>query len=498
MKKILSCLKMTMILILAAVLPSAAAQAQEQWENGLHTAMITVDGREIDPDEEMSVQTVIGECVEERLGQEFVIRAGDEWLTLTAETLGLCWANPELETYVKDALACPYSCIPLGFQTSYTVDAERLTAQILPLIESASLQPENGVIYKENERLLVSSGARGRSYSAETILGELTQLLICEEDGPVFYEFPFTWVEPEISSRSLSFSEKPLGDYTTLGLGEPGRENNVKKSSAGINGTLVMPGETFSALTMYGPVTAENGYMEALTYNSGRQIPGIGGGICQTTTTLYNAALLAELEIVYRRPHSMIVSYVPPSLDAMVDYASWSDLVIRNNTEYPIYLESTTGTNQEGRGYINVRIWGTETRPANRTVEYTYEVLAVKFPSVLYKVNQVNDSYCTVGLVELQKKFYLAEEVHPFVQSRAYKVVKVDGQEVSRTALPGGHGSIDQYREASGVLYHASDNIVDYWVVQDPNTYLGTRVHYQIMFRNGQPWDLNTANVNYY
>jgi len=224
---------------------------------------------------------------------------------------------------------------------------------------------------------------------------------------------------------------------------------------------------------------------------------GIGGGICQTTTTLYNACLRAELEIVYRRQHSMIVSYVPPSWDAMVDYASGSDFVARNNTGYPIYLEASTGIDQDGDSYINIRIWGTETRPANRTVEFAYEVLACRFPENLFRVNEVNDSVCTGGLVSPDRKIYADVEVHPFVQSRAYKIIKVDGVEQSRTALPGTYGSYDQYKQMSGTIYHASDCIVSYWIVDDPNTYLGKRVHYQVMFKNGQPWDQNNPLGHY-
>ena len=87
------------------------------------------------------------------------------------------------------------------------------------------------------------------------------------------------------------------------------------------------------------------------------------------------------------------------------------------------------------------------------------------------------------------EKIYAEVEAHPFVQSRAYKTVYQDGAVVSREQLPAGYGAYDQYKEMSGTIYHASDCRVTYWVVEDANTWLGKRVHYEVQFRNGMSWD---------
>ncbi len=472
-----------------------AAELQSCWHNG----GVYLDGREVDA---ASAERSVERYIDKRMKRLLVLEAGDTVYQTTSGELGLTWINPGMMDAVQIVLAYDgtmQSKIPFNFKPAFDFNPDILVPYIRDVIEKESITMVEGWAYRDADGLVkMSDGINGRVFSAEKVMEELLpQLLRTGDSHRLDYTFPSETIYPQRTSKTVSFSNSPLGEYTTYNLGAPGRIRNIELSAGRINGTLVMPGETFSALTIYGAVTAEGGYQQAPTYNNGRQIMGIGGGICQTTTTLYNACLRAELEIVYRRQHSMLVNYVPPSLDAMVDYASGSDLVIRNNTGYPVYLEASTGIDGEGKSYINIRVWGTETRPANRTVEFTYEVLACRFPATLYRINEVNDSLCTVGLYPPGAKIYAEVEVHPFVQSRAYKVVKVDGIEQSRTALPGTYGSYDQYREMSGTLYHASDCLVSYWMTSAPETYLGQRVYHHVMFKNGESWDHNDP-MGYY
>ena len=103
-----------------------------------------------------------------------------------------------------------------------------------------------------------------------------------------------------------------------------------------MNGRIFYPGETISALDLYGAVTTENGYAEAPGYNQGRVEMVVGGGVCQVTTTLYNAVLRAELDVSYRKNHSMMVNYVYPGMDAMVAPQDNSDFKFVNSSNHPI------------------------------------------------------------------------------------------------------------------------------------------------------------------
>lgn len=451
---------------------------------------VYVEEQQIKEGDTEEAESVLQKCVDKHLGKKVVLQAGDGIYVFTAQELGLTWANAEIADAVRAAAEEPGSLLEQHFYPTFDINRDILRQQLEIIIEKEEREAVNGTVYRDdNGYPKLDNGVWGRHFSLEQAMTETAEFLVNQSDTEKILKLAYTEEQPQFCGENTVFSETPLGEYTTYNLGMPGRVHNIELSAGKINGTLLMPGEEMSALNVYGAVTAENGYQEAPVYNGGRQLMGIGGGICQTTTTLYNACLLAELEIVYRRQHSMLVSYVPPSLDAMVDYATGSDFIVRNSTGSPVYLEASTGQDETGRGYVNIRIWGVETRPANRTVEYTYEVLACDFPQNLFRINAADDSLCTVGLVAPDQKIYAEVECHPFVQSRAYKVVKVDGVVQSCEALPGTYGSYDQYRAMEGTIYHASDCLVTYWVVEDASTYLGKRVHYEVMFLNGHSWD---------
>ncbi|MBR3644813.1 MAG: VanW family protein, partial [Lachnospiraceae bacterium] len=128
--------------------------------------------------------------------------------------------------------------------------------------------------------------------------------------------------------------------------------------------------DSFSLNSVLAPWTAEHGWFEAGTYVDGAVSNSLGGGICQVSSTLYNALLLAEIEIVERYPHSMSVGYVPLAADAALA-GDYKDLVFRNNTDAPIYIKSIYNL-----GSITFKVYGHDTRPENRTVEYTSETVS--------------------------------------------------------------------------------------------------------------------------
>lgn len=115
------------------------------------------------------------------------------------------------------------------------------------------------------------------------------------------------------------------------------RTSNIRLAAEKINGTYLLPGQQFSFNATVGERTPERGFKKAKIIENGVFVPGYGGGVCQVSTTLYNAAILSGLEITEFHPHSLQVSYVDPSRDAMVS-GSYYDLQFKNNRETPIYL----------------------------------------------------------------------------------------------------------------------------------------------------------------
>ncbi len=117
------------------------------------------------------------------------------------------------------------------------------------------------------------------------------------------------------------------------------RSFNISLAARSVNGHVVQPGRTFSFNAAVGPRTAERGYKSAKIISEGRFAEGVGGGVCQVSTTLYNAAVLAGLKVVEYHPHSLAVSYVAPSRDAMVS-GTYCDLKFANTSSFPVYIRA--------------------------------------------------------------------------------------------------------------------------------------------------------------
>lgn len=158
-----------------------------------------------------------------------------------------------------------------------------------------------------------------------------------------------------------------LGSCSTAGGGTANRVNNLKLACNACNGLVIAPGETFSFNETLGERTEENGYRSAIVYVNGQKAEGIGGGICQVSSTLFTACLYADLEIVQRSNHSRTVAYLPLGMDAAVSWGG-PDFCFRNNTDFPIKLQASYEAN-----HVYVNILGTKEQ--SETVEITTEAI---------------------------------------------------------------------------------------------------------------------------
>lgn len=169
------------------------------------------------------------------------------------------------------------------------------------------------------------------------------------------YVIPLKVLYPSVTTNMIGTEAFPdlLSEFSTkYAASNKNRTTNLILASKKINGTVLMPGETFSYNKVVGARTIAAGYKEAPIYVSGRVEDGIGGGICQITTTLYNAVLYADLDIVERSNHQFVPSYAGPSRDATVVYGA-IDFKFKNNRDYPIKITCSVSG-----GIANFKIWG--------------------------------------------------------------------------------------------------------------------------------------------
>ena len=188
------------------------------------------------------------------------------------------------------------------------------------------------------------------------ILTTLQQQFAAGSPQTLTLELTDAYLTPVVTDGTLTYSPDFVlaGSCTTsFSTSSSNRINNIEVAAGHLNNMVVMPGQEVSVSTAIQPRTTANGYKSAGAYLNGRTVPAIGGGICQVSSTVYNAVKNAGLEVVERHPHSMPVHYLPLGLDAAISAGS-KDLRFKNNYSAPVILQAYT----EGKNLIvNCLIW---------------------------------------------------------------------------------------------------------------------------------------------
>ena len=200
------------------------------------------------------------------------------------------------------------------------------------------------------------------------------------------FSIPVTLTQPEETKQSLEAKlfRDLLGEGTTNVGGSSSRKHNVKLSAQACNGVILMPGEVFSYNNTTGSRSASKGYLAAPVYSGDASVDEVGGGICQTSSTIYYAVLHTNLKIVERRAHRFNTGYVPEGMDATVYYGQ-TDFRFENSTDYPIKIV-TSSYDQGGKRKLNVKIYGTNVDGVRAEPKSTvYETVT---PTTQYKADE--------------------------------------------------------------------------------------------------------------
>lgn len=212
------------------------------------------------------------------------------------------------------------------------------------------------------------------------------------------YKIPLKYTSPNVTTNMIGTEAFPdqLAHYSTkYSSSNKDRTTNLKLAAEKINGTVIMPGEIFSYNTVVGERTIEAGYKEAAMYINGEVVDGLGGGICQISTTLYNAVLYSNLEIVERKNHRFVPSYSAAGRDATVVYGA-IDFRFKNTRNYPIKIMfSVSG------GVAKCEIYGLKENP-DYDVEISSKVTektATSIKSVTYKTVRQNGQVISSGII---------------------------------------------------------------------------------------------------
>lgn len=362
-----------------------------------------------------------------------LLAAGGNQVKVTAGELGIYWGNPEL---VEDA-------IQLGTQGNVIERYKALKDleyenKIYPIELAFDLQTINDILIKkcavydvvasdaylirENGEFTVVEGNIGYKLDVETSIDRVNDKLTGDWDYlPCSIELDIMADMPRGSAEELAAVKDILGTCTTsFSSSNAARSANVTNGCKLVDGVTLYPGDEFSVYNAVAPFTESNGYYMAGSYLNGKVVDSLGGGICQVSTTLYNAVLKAELKVTERHNHSMIVSYVKPSADAAIAESAGKDFRFVNNLDHPVYIEGYTENKK-----ITFTIYGVETRDEGYQVSYESEVLEVIDPT---KDAIYADASQPIGYVH-------TESAHIGYKARLWKVVTQDGVEISRTQV---------------------------------------------------------------
>lgn len=325
-------------------------------------------------------------------------------------------------------------------EEQFVLDGEKAAAVIEERAANLESHAVNASIRRVSGGFEITDESEGRTIDAEKSVKEMEKCLNNHWD---YQNISLTLTdkveEPKIRRADLESIQDELGSYAT-DAGEGERVKNLKRAAEMINGSILMPGEEFSVVEATTPYTKENGYVDGSAYENGQVVQNIGGGLCQVSTTLYNAVLYSELKVTERSAHSMIVTYVDPSRDAAIAEGV-KDLKFVNNYESPIFLEGYI----DGNNQLRFHIYGRETRPKSRSVEYESETLERKE----YTKKFVEEAGQPIGYMEREGIGFNGRT------ARLWKVVCENGREISRDVINNSTYKASEVKVKIGV---ASDN----------------------------------------
>lgn len=302
------------------------------------------------------------------------------------------------------------------YELSYQLDDEKVKTFVDEQCSKYTKAAKNASVIRENGVFTYTDSEPGQRVDVEATMEALKQAILASGvSGDISIEAVVIEDQPTVDKETASLCKDKLGTFSTnYSAGAVDRSKNLANAARLINGSVIYPGETFSVYEAIAPLEESNGYYAAPSYSNGEVVDSIGGGVCQVSTTLYNAVLRAEQEIVERYPHSMKVGYVDLSMDAAIA-GTYKDLKFKNTTDAPLYLAGAVYS-----GTITFSVYGHETRSADREIRFESETTSTKEPG---------KDKVTYDETKPESYMKVTQEAHTGYTAKLWKIVKENGTE---------------------------------------------------------------------
>ena len=335
-------------------------------------------------------------------GENLIITKGKEGIKIDTEQL-----LTKLKERLNDiTIQNNYIEIPVTTKTPEPIDVDKIHSEIYKEMQNAYYTKDPFEIHPEVE---------GVDFNVDEV-----KAMIAAEDKEE-YTVKLTITKPTVTVNDIGTEAFPdkLGTFTTrYDERDTDRTTNLKLACKKLNNQVVLAGATFSYNSTLGERTIAAGYKNAKIYSNGQVVDGLGGGICQISSTLYNAVVDANLGIVERRNHQFVTSYVPAGKDATVVYGM-TDFKFKNTRKYPIKIVATAQN-----GIATISIYGNK-----EEVEYDVTLEVKQLSTIPVTTQYVEDSSLPVGTEKVKQAGANG------VKTETYLVKSLNGKVVSREVI---------------------------------------------------------------
>ena len=429
LKRVLLFLAMATMII--GVATSVSAKNKDRIKNG-----ITIDGEDVGGLTSKQAKKAIKRAVEKKEDIHIHIKIGDKICKTTLRELGYEWSNEDI-VYEAMAFGKSGSIIKryidnkdlkhkgMNYKIKMAFNKKKLKKDFEKAVEEYNVPVKNASLKATGHGFKIVKGEEGTDVDIDKTVEKFNKYIKKKWDkkSDIKFEAITKIAKPKYTEEDCKkVSNTPMGSFTTNVSGGPANEErnkNIENGAKKLDGHTIYPGESFSCNEHLAPWTEDNGWHPAGTYVDGEVQDSLGGGICQVSTTLYNALLRAEIKITERHDHSMAVGYVDLGADAALA-GDYKDLVFLNDTDAPIYIQGNYGG-----GTITFNIYGHDTRKSGHKVDFVSE----KVKDIPIKKQVIKDPSQPSGYEEVK------DEGHEGHVAKFFKITYEDGKEVSKELL---------------------------------------------------------------
>lgn len=428
------------VLIAVSVMGSYVYFATQKWNNVIYPNVVVEDMDLTGKTKEEAIKILSNKYGNLALNSKINIKTPNRTYTINYSGLNAKYniteAVNEAYTYGKNLnIISKYKIISKSerkqYDLKFSYNQKPVNDTIQAIKKDINQKPKDASVKLENGNFNVISGIKGAELDEAKLKKDILAKLDSKASGEINIEAPIKVLEPKVSAEALKSINTKIGSFSTnYATSSQARATNIYVATKNVNGTLIMPGDTFSFNEVVGERTKARGYQEAPVIVNQKLESGLGGGICQVSSTLYNAILQANIKTTERAHHTFPSHYVEKGLDATVDWGN-IDLKFKNTFDYPIYIEAGTSNKN-----VYFDIYSNE-KLKQRTYKISSEVYSTIEPTTKY----IDDPTLPAGTEEVVRSSHTGYKV------KVYRDIYENGKFIKREIV-----SNDYYVAINGLI----------------------------------------------